>query len=92
MNKLIATTEQEFTVMQYHDINNKIKALDIYKDIITKQYFGSYEIMVNPSGVLLATYKNIKKEDFDRKRFQNDFPDTYEKYKKEIIYRSLLIK
>lgn len=96
MTQLIATQQIEQAIIDYKSLQIQIKELtaeaDAIKKVITNDYFGSYEIMTRPSGLVLATYKESIRVQFEQTRFKEDHKALYETYCDLKSIRSLLIK
>ncbi len=95
---MITATDMRTTFSQlesYRDLDRQIKALTKERDAIKREltcgYFLDHDDFIF-EGRLLATYKPHIQITFDKKCFQSENPDLYEKYLEPKEIRKFLLK
>ncbi len=90
-----ADTETQEALVLLKSVNAQIKELTEYKGSLMKSiedYIEEYEMLKDPKGKELASWKMQYSNRFDLKAFESDHPDLYKQYQKQITSRVFRLK
>ncbi len=90
-----ADAETQEALVLLKSVNAQIKELTEYKGSLMKSiedYIEEYEMLKDPKGKELASWKMQYSNRFDLKAFEVDHPDLYKQYQKQITSRVFRLK
>lgn len=96
LRPILKHTDLEQAIADYDYIGKQINALEerrkALKDSLVVSYFADQPEYRDCNGIVLATYKEITREDVNRKLLKAELPDIFGAYRVEIKYHELRVK